>query len=234
MNILALGAHPDDIEIYMFGALAAWQAMGAELAFAIATDGSKGGTDAPAELARIRKAEATAAAAALGVTPHFLGFPDGELVVDGPLIASLKRLIAETVPDLIVTHAPNDYHGDHRALSDAVRIAASFQAPVLWVDTMHGVGFSPTHYVETTAHIEQKAVAIRAHVSQKPERFVVKSRELAAFRAAQANALEGTFCEAYRFEPSFPFVDIRELLPPPPKVRPVGDRRNPRTDKFEY
>ena len=225
MNILALGAHPDDIEIYMFGALAAWQAMGAQLAYGIATDGSKGGTMPPAELASLRKAEATAAAAVLDVEPHFLGFTDGELIAGAELVAALKRLIAGTVPDLIVTHAPNDYHGDHRALSDAVRIASSFQAPVLWADTLHGVGFAPTHYIETTAYIGRKGEAIRAHVSQEPERFVAKSRELAAFRAAQANAPEGTFAEAYRFEPSFPFVDIRALLPPAPKVRPVGDRR---------
>jgi LmbE family N-acetylglucosaminyl deacetylase len=231
MNILALGAHPDDIEIYMFGALAAWKAMGAKLAFAIATDGSKGGTIEPGELARLRKVEAAVAAAQLDVVPEFLGFTDGELIADVKLVAVLKRLIADTEPDLIVTHAPNDYHGDHRALSDAMRIASSFQAPVLWADAMQGVGFMPTHYIETTAHIGIKAEAIRAHVSQKPERFVARTQLLAAFRASQANAAEGIYAEAYRFEPSFPFVDIRELLPPAPKVRPVGDRRNPRNDR---
>ena len=230
MNILALGAHPDEIEIYMFGALAAWKALGARLAFAIATDGSKGGKLDPAELARLRRSEATAAAALLDVVPEFLGFADGELTADAGLVAALKRLMADTEPDLIVTHAPNDYHGDHRALSDAVRIASSFQAPVLWADTMQGVGFMPTHYIETTAHVGIKAEAIRAHASQKPERFVVRTEQLAAFRASQANAADGIYAEAYRFEPSFPFVDIRELLPPAPKVRPVGDRRNPRQD----
>jgi LmbE family N-acetylglucosaminyl deacetylase len=228
MKILALGAHPDDIEIYMFGAMAAWRAMGAGLAFAIATDGSKGGTMEPAELARLRKGEAEAAAALLDVVPVFLGFTDGELTAGAELVATLKALFANTKPDLIVTHAPNDYHGDHRALSDAVRIASSFQAPVLWVDTMQGAGFVPTHYIETTSHIALKAQAIRAHVSQKPERFVEMSQQLAAFRASQANALPDAYAEAYRFEPSFPFVDIRELLPPAPMVRPIGDRRNPR------
>jgi LmbE family N-acetylglucosaminyl deacetylase len=228
MKILALGAHPDDIEIYMFGALAAWKTMGASLAFAIATDGSKGGTIAPAELAQLRLTEATAAAALLEVVPACLGFTDGELSAGAELVTALKQLIAHTHPDLIVTHAPNDYHGDHRALSDAVRIASSFQAPVLWADTLQGTGFAPTHYIETTTHIELKARAIRAHVSQQPERFVAMSQQLAAFRASQANALPGSYAEAYRFEPSFPFVDVRELLPPAPKVRPVDDRRNPR------
>jgi LmbE family N-acetylglucosaminyl deacetylase len=225
MNILAIGAHPDDIEIYMFGALAAWQAAGATLAFAIATDGSKGGKLPADELRTLRLGEARAAAAHLNVEPRMLGFTDGELCADAPLIAALKTLVAETAPDLVVTHAPNDYHADHRALSDAVRIAANFHVPVLWADTMMGAGFAPTHYIDTTAHAALKASAIRAHISQDPERFVVMADQLARFRAAQANGVPGSFAEAYRFEPIYPYVDIRGLLPPPPPVRPLGDRR---------
>ncbi|RUV28429.1 PIG-L family deacetylase, partial [Mesorhizobium sp. M7A.F.Ca.MR.148.00.0.0] len=75
--------------------------------------------------------EATAAAALVGAMPRFLDFPDGELVADAALIGVLKALIGQTGPDLVITHAPNDYHADHRALSDGVRIAASFAVPVL-------------------------------------------------------------------------------------------------------
>jgi N-acetylglucosamine malate deacetylase 1 len=227
MKVLALGAHPDDIEIFMFGALAAWKAMGAELFFAIATDGAKGGTLPPAELRRTRKAEATAAAGHLGVTPRFLDFPDGGLVADAALIEALRAAVAETDPDLVITHAPNDYHGDHRALSDAVRIAVSFRAPVLWADTPRGAGFVPTHYVDITAHAALKATAIREHVTQEPDRFVDWAEQLAAFRAGEANGAPGSAAEAYRFEPRFPFVDIRDLLPPAPLVRPVHDRSKP-------
>ncbi|TIS08448.1 MAG: PIG-L family deacetylase, partial [Mesorhizobium sp.] len=131
MKILALGAHPDDIEIFMFGTLAAYAALGAELTFAIATDGAKGGTGDPKALVKARREEATEAATLLGVTPRFLDFPDGALVADAALIGTLKALIGEVQPDLAITHAPNDYHGDHRALSDGVRIAASFEVPVL-------------------------------------------------------------------------------------------------------
>lgn len=230
MRVLALGAHPDDIEIFMFGALAAWKGMGAELTFAVATDGAKGGKLPPDELRRARRAEATAAAAHLDVVPRFLDFPDGGLVADSALIEALDRLIAETDPDLVVTHAPNDYHGDHRALSDAVRIAVSFRTPVLWADTLRGAGFVPTHYVDITAHAALKAAAIREHVSQEPERFVEWAEQLAAFRAGEANGAPASAAEAYRFEPRFPFVDIRELLPAAPPVRPVHDRSKPRAD----
>jgi LmbE family N-acetylglucosaminyl deacetylase len=226
MRILALGAHPDDIEIYMFGALAAWKQNGADIAFAIATDGSKGGKGNPAALSKKRKKEATAAAAHLDVVPTFLDFPDGTLVADAALIGALKALVAEADPDVVVTHAPNDYHGDHRALSDAMRIAANFHVPVLWADTMQGTGFAPTHYIDTTAHGVLKAAAIREHASQDPGRFVTMAEQLAAFRASQTNGAPGTLAEAYRFDPQYPFADVRDLLPPAPPVRPVGDRRN--------
>ncbi len=151
MRILALGAHPDDIEIYMFGTLAAARARGDEVLLAIATDGAAGGKGDPAELRATRQQEAIDGAAGLGVVPTFLGFPDGALVADAALIGALRTLIRDSAADLVITHAPNDYHGDHRALSDAVRIAANFAAPVVWVDTMMGAGFMPTHLVDITA-----------------------------------------------------------------------------------
>jgi LmbE family N-acetylglucosaminyl deacetylase len=55
VKVLALGAHPDDIEIFMFGTMAAYAAQGAELNFAIATDGAKGGPGDPAALAKARQ-----------------------------------------------------------------------------------------------------------------------------------------------------------------------------------
>jgi N-acetylglucosamine malate deacetylase 1 len=222
VKLLALGAHPDDIEIFMFGALAAWRDTGAALAFGIATDGALGG--AAPDLPRLRMEEARAAAALLGVEPHFLGFPDGGLAPDRDLVAALKRLIGAEQPDLIVTHAANDYHGDHRALAMAVAIAASFTAPVLQADTLGGVGFVPTIYVDVTAHFNLKAQAIRAHASQDPERFVAAAARLNAFRAGQCNGGDDAFAEAYATAAVFPFADIRNLLPPAPPVRPVADR----------
>lgn len=207
----------------MFGTLAAFLARGDEVAVAIATDGSKGGDGDPAELSRTRKAEATAAAKLVGTMPRFLSFPDGALVEDASLVGVIKRLITSVAPDLILTHAPNDYHGDHRAVSDAVRIAANFAAPVVWAETLMGVGFEPTHYVDVGPHFDTKLKAIREHKSQDPERFVEMVQVWNAFRALQCNA-PGGYAEAFRFEPSYPFPDIRDLLPPAPRVRPLRAR----------
>lgn len=225
MRILAIGAHPDDLEIYAWGTLCAWVQMGADLTLAVATDGAAGGRADPATLARTRAAEAASAAAALGVVPRFLGFADGALMPDAALIGALRDLVRETGPDLVVTHAANDYHADHRALSVAVAQAVGFAAPVLFMDTMNGTGFSPTHWVDVTAHWPAKLAAIRAHASQDPERFVTAATRQAAYRAGECNAPPEARAEAFRFDPRFPFADIRAVLPPPPPLRPVGDRR---------
>ena len=81
MRILAIGAHPDDLEIYAWGTLCAWAAMGAELVLAVATDGAAGGQAPPADLALLRAREARTAASALGAEPILLSFPDGALNV---------------------------------------------------------------------------------------------------------------------------------------------------------
>lgn len=223
MRILAIGAHPDDLEIFAFGTLTAWRAMGAELTLAIATDGAKGGTQPPEVLRKLRAAETTAALAPLGA-PRLMGFPDGGLQAGGALEEAVRDLVAEVQPDLLLTHAPNDYHADHRALSAAASQAAGFAVPVLWMDTLNGTGFAPSHWVEVTPFWAAKEAAIRAHLSQEPERFVLTANRQAAFRAGECNAPVTARAEAFRFEPRFPFADIRGLLPPSPPLRPIGRR----------
>lgn len=224
MRILAIGAHPDDLEIYAWATLSAWAAMGAELVLAVATDGAAGGRMAPADLARLRAGEARAAARALGAEPVLLGLPDGGLASEPSLVPRLADLVRTAAPDLVLSHAPNDYHPDHRALSLAASQACGFSAPFLQMDTMNGTGFHPTHWVDATAHWDAKCTAIRAHASQDPERFVIAAGRLAAFRAGEANGPPDTRAEAFRFDPRFPFADIRALLPPAPPLTPVGRR----------
>jgi LmbE family N-acetylglucosaminyl deacetylase len=221
MRVLAIGAHPDDLEIFCWGSLCAWAAMGADLTLAVATDGAGGGAEPGPALAARRAEEARAAARPLGVEPLLMGFPDGRLVADATLTDALRGLVRDAAPDLVVTHAPNDYHADHRALSAAMGQAAGFSVPVLWMDTMGGTGFAPTHWVDVTAHWPTKEAAIRCHESQSPERFVASAGRQAAFRAGEANGASDARAESFRFEPRFPFADIRALLPPSPPLRPV-------------
>lgn len=195
--------------------------MGARLTLAVVTDGAKGAALPDPTLAAQRAAEATRALAPLGV-PLFLGFADGALRADAALDAALQSLIQTHTPDLVITHAPNDYHADHRALSQAVSQAAGFKVPVLHMDTMNGTGFQPNIWVDISAHWDAKIAAIRAHESQDPERFVLMAARQAAFRAGECNGPPEARAEAYRFDPRFPFGDIRALLPPAPPLRAVG------------
>ena len=82
-----------------------------------------------------------------------------------------------------------------------------------------GVNFSPNYYVDITDEYLFKKEAILRHESQKPKRFVSLFRLMNSYRAAQCNAPKGKYAEAYSFRPSFPFSDIRDILPPSLKIR---------------
>ena len=220
MRIFGFGAHPDDVEIFFFGTLAAARAGGAEICWAIATDGSKGGTAPPEELRRTRRTEAEAAAKLLGVTPVFLDGVDGELSGDRDAAAKVEKALAAFAPDLVITHAPNDYHPDHRVLSALVRDAARYKAPVAYTDTLMGVGFEPTLVVDIIEHFGLKKQAIGCHSSQRPLRFVDACETWNRFRALQCNAPQG-YAEAFRFEPVYPFADVRGLFPAAPIPTPL-------------
>ena len=124
------------------------------------------------------------------------------------------------MPDLIITHSQNDYHADHRSLSYLTKSAVSHYIPILYCDTLMGINFVPNYYVDVTEFFEEKKEAILQHDSQTPERFVDLSILMNSYRAAQCNLPKGKFAEAYKFIPSFPYVDIRNILPASPKLRP--------------
>jgi len=219
MKIMAIGAHPDDIEIFMYGFLAAAGARGDNLHLAVATDGAAGGAESGPALAAQRAAEARTGLAGLGAVT-LLDLPDGGLAVAPDASAKITDYIRGTAPDLIITHAPEDYHPDHRALSKFVTDAAGFICPVLFCDTLMGVGFAPDYYVDITPYFSAKQTAIMAHTSQQPDRFAAATAIVNRFRAAQCNAPDGHYAEAYRTDNRFPFSDVRSLLPPAPPHRP--------------
>ena len=222
LKIVAIGAHPDDIEIFMYGFLGACRNRGDNLSLIVATDGAAGtvaGGSGGAELALMRAAETKQGLSALG-EPTLLNLPDGKLAQTPSAAAIICESIAQAEPDLIITHAPEDYHPDHRALAAMVADAGSFNAPLLFADTLMGVGFMPEFYVDTTTLASEKKTAIMAHKSQHPERFARAAAIADRFRAAQCNAPDDHRAEAFRLARRFPFADIRAMLPPPPPLRP--------------
>jgi LmbE family N-acetylglucosaminyl deacetylase len=185
---LALGAHPDDVELQAGGTLAAWAARGVHVELACFTAGEKGspdpGTD-PAELARVRRAEASAAAATLGAAGpvHFLGAVDGELEATMALRLAVARLVRTVRPDVVLGHDPWRrwlLHPDHRAagvltVDGVVAARDPLYAPGLGAEGLaahrpHTVLLfgtdTPDELVEVTDTIGAKLASLRAHASQ--------------------------------------------------------------------
>ena len=219
MKILALGAHPDDIEIFMYGLVSIFKKEGNQVFTMVATDGAKGGSLLDDLLIKKRAEEAILGLKNLS-TPIFLNIPDSELGESPVHKKIIKENILKIMPDLIITHSKHDYHADHRSLSLLTSSAVSHYIPILHCDTLMGVNFQPNYYIDITDHFEMKKEAVLKHNSQDPQRFVDLFKLMNSYRAAQCNAPKGKYAEAYSFTSSFPFSDIREILPSSPKLRP--------------
>ena len=184
MNILAIGAHPDDLEILCAGTLALYAAQGHNVCMAVFTCGDMGDLKIlPEELARVRKAESEAAAAIIGARLLWPGVMDEHLFPNEAQRRIMIDLMRESDPDVILTHSPGDYHPDHRYVSQLVfdsyfqkglphipnqsQPACRFgETQVYYMDNIAGIGFLPAEYVDITSVIETKRRMLRCHVSQ--------------------------------------------------------------------
>jgi len=121
MRILAIGAHPDDLELLAAGTLARYAKSGHDVAMCVLTDGDLGSDnlDGPTT-ARVRRAEAADAAAEIGADLHLLGEPDGFLFDSPDVRRGVVEVFRQARPDVVVTHSPQDYHPDHRMASQIV------------------------------------------------------------------------------------------------------------------
>jgi LmbE family N-acetylglucosaminyl deacetylase len=185
LSVLAIGCHPDDLEIGCGGTLAKLAYQGHQVTMVHVANGDKGHIAIPsAELKEIRAQEAEAAGALIGANVINLNVPDLIVKADSDkLISELVNVIRESMPDYIITHPPEDYMKDHMEVSKAV-FDASFAAtvpyyrtslnlntharvaPIFYMDTLAGVGFLPTEYVDITAFMETKLEMNNCHQSQ--------------------------------------------------------------------
>ena len=149
MKILAIGAHPDDVELGCGGSLFAHHAAGDEVALLVMTMGERG----PQSLeSRVREQED--AAALLQATLFWGGFDDG-CVPEGPATVGLiDETIRQFEPDVIYTHSPTDTHQDHRVTSVATLAAARRTPRVLMYEAPTSKQFVPSFYVDITDHLE--------------------------------------------------------------------------------
>lgn len=182
MRVLAIGAHPDDIELQCGGTLALYAKQGHEVFAAVATNGDMGNFDVePAQLAVIREAEFRESCKVLGADPIWMGYPDERLTNTMETRLAFVDVIRRVDPDLVITHGPNDYHPDHRythqIVWDALPLAGvanlktalpatNRQVTLYLMDNTGGVGFLPTEFVDITDTIGAKKESLAKHASQ--------------------------------------------------------------------
>jgi len=188
LTLMAIMAHPDDIDFGSAGSVAKWCAEGWTVYYVLATSGDKGTHDpafTPQELAATREEEQRQAARVLGVKEvFFLGYPDGFLEPTHELREQLVRLFRTYHPDVVLTwdgFRSSFNHTDHRNIGIAVRDAL-FPATRdrLYFPQHDGEGLGewrvneillvgspdPNYFVDVSPFIEKKADAILAHASQ--------------------------------------------------------------------
>ncbi len=186
---LFIGPHPDDIEIGAGATVAALTAAGKQVTFLICTDGRYGPEYAPPgttpeDLIDIRKSEAAAGAAVLGVTDvRFLGLSDGGDYSRESLLNGIARVVGEVQPEVIFAPDPfvsSECHADHLAVGEAARTLAFF-APFREIMALRGaqsanvqaIAFymtaKPNRFVATRSCREKQLEALRCHESQFPD-----------------------------------------------------------------
>ncbi len=183
MNILAFGAHPDDVEFSCAGTLLKYARAGHRIFVALTTSGNQGSNiiEGREEIARVREAEQLEAAKVYGAQVRFLRYDD-EALVDTP---DLRRAVIDAIrwaaPDVVFTNYPGDMSTDHNVTGTVVaRVLLSLpgknipssepplpKAPSLFFwDTAAGLHFEPEVYVDISETMDEKMRALALHKSQ--------------------------------------------------------------------
>lgn len=153
-RILAIHAHPDDVEFLCAGTLALLKKAGCPITIATMTAGDLGSAELPPpKIADVRRNEARAAATLLGADYLCLEF--GDLSIDDGDAG--RRRVTEAIrrakPDVILTAPPVDYHTDHEMTSRLVR-GAAFAASVPFYKTNQWDPAPPTERVPYLYYVD--------------------------------------------------------------------------------
>ncbi len=204
MNILALGAHPDDVEIGCGGTLLKYAQAGHHVYLMILTDGARGGSSA------VRRSEQVASAQILGVREIFWGgYRDTELPVAREAIQQIEDVVKKVDPAFIFVNYLDDTHQDHRHLATCTVTATRYTRNVLFYETPTTQNFSPTVYVDIDGLLEAKVHSLEAHASQVKKTNVEGVNILDVARAsAHFRGLQGRVRSAEAFVPLRLFINV--------------------------
>jgi LmbE family N-acetylglucosaminyl deacetylase/CheY-like chemotaxis protein len=159
--VLAIGAHPDDVEIGVGGILAAHRAAGDQVTILTLSRGGRGGE------ADDRQHESLAAADLIGARLFLEDLVDTQISAADPTVGIIERVVKETAPTIVYVHSNHDRHQDHRAVHDAtlvatrgVRTVACYQSPSATVD------FRPNRFVSIDGFTDTKLALLESFRSQ--------------------------------------------------------------------
>ena len=160
-NILAIGAHPDDIEFGCGGALIKYTRKGHRLFLLVMTGGGMGGSSS------VRMKEQEDSGEILGAEKiYWGGYEDTHLNTDIEMIGKIESVIAEVRPDFIFCNYPDDTHQDHRHLSQAITSATRYIRNVLFFEGPTTQNFGCQVFVDISDTLNQKVASLEAHRSQ--------------------------------------------------------------------
>jgi len=227
VDILAIAAHPDDIEISAGGTLLKYIDSGHSVKLCVVTSGNIGHYNyTKEELAAIRRAEQQESADMMGAEVIFLDFD--ERIIDGhDERNAIINAIRWADPDVIFTHDPTDNSLDHNVVGNIVSHAllclkwknqkteyppiSKLPAVFFW-ETAGGLNFQPQQYVDITDYMEKKRELLSCHKSQvELEQDYKRLIEVSsAYRGMQSGY---RYAEGFRAHMSFENPPNYKLLP---------------------
>lgn len=200
MKILALGAHPDDIEYGCGGTLLKYSKQGSQIYFMVLTKGEFGGTP------DIRQKEQEEATRILGVKKIFWGgYTDTELPNDRIIITHIDKILTEVNPDEVYVNYLEDIHQDHRILARCTLAATRYIKRVFFYEDYTSCGFEPDIFVDIADVLEEKQDLIRVYDSQVKKVYPTKLdmvetvKAAANFRGFQGKVKYAEGFKAFRF-----------------------------------
>lgn len=223
-TILAIGAHPDDVEIMCAGTLALLKKKGWNIEIATMTPGDCGSaTLSREEISKVRKNEAAISARILGGNCHCMENDDIFILYDRPTLLKAINLIRAVKPDLVITQSPVDYMVDHEITSKIIKTAC-FSAGIkniktetepfmkiphlYYMDSLEGIddfgeSIKPTTIIDISTTIEIKEKMLAAHESQRSwlmshngiDEYIISMKNFSSKRGKEINV---EYAEGFR------------------------------------
>lgn len=208
MKVLALGAHPDDIEFGCGATLLKFARKGHDVFLYVATGGELGGDH------EVRRREQENSVAWMGARGLFWGgYPDCHLPRMAELVSGIEKVIHTVEPDYIFVHNIEDTHQDHRFLASATTSATRYIPNFLFYEGPTTVDFAPNVYVDVDDVVEDKLELLRKHASQISKVNInmpdISILDIAA-STASFRGIQGRVKRAEAFKSLRLFIDIVE------------------------